>query len=417
MEHIKYVKIPSAETRTDPDTHVEYGLQVQGPVRSWTVWHRYSDFLMLAFELSREFPGVPTPGTLPPKSMTSWFSKLGSGSSGDIEFIEERRHGLERYIQSMVVCEDERWRASRSLQDFLAPASKGSRYLSGKNRPPNLSAAPSESGSVGSDVSWMTPASWLSDQKDAEQVVRDIRQSILRRENALTRNEVSASHQSLLQAKRQLTELGRCIKALDHGLEQTKGGLTAGELLRRQDMLMRLNEEKTSLTRVVTGPGVVSAGGDRAALLDGASANGDAARLIGRTGNGASPAGGGGSSYNMPGAMPAHTHRGLSQQGAGDPASRQARSRRIFGNGNPPQETDESRGLDNQGLLQLQNDKMKEQDQMASQFSSLLRQQREMGIAIGNELDLQNQLLTELDQDLDRTDSKLTAARRHASRL
>ncbi|KAJ1743789.1 hypothetical protein LPJ78_001149 [Coemansia sp. RSA 989] len=407
MEQIRYVKIPLTETRTEPNTHVVYGLHVQGPVRSWTVWHRYSDFLVLAYELSREFPGSLPPGTLPPKrSMTSWFSKL---SSNDVEFIEERRHALERYLQSMIVCDDDRWRLSKSLQSFLAPASKGSKYLAGKNT--SISNTGSETGSLNSDSSWVTAASWLNDHREAEQVVRDIRQCILCRENALTRNEISTSHQSLLQAKRQLTELARSIKGLEAGLEQIKGSLTAGELLRRQDMLMRLNEDKANLTRIVTGPNVASSSGDRSALLDGASSASGSTRVIGWAGSGNNGL------HRMPGSMPMHS-QGMAQQGMSDSGSRQApRSRRIFGNSNPPQETNETRGLDNQGLLQLQNDRMQEQDRIASEFSLLLRRQREMGHAIGDELDLQNQLLTELDQDLDRTGNKLAAARRQANRL
>ncbi|KAJ1999539.1 hypothetical protein GGI04_004530, partial [Coemansia thaxteri] len=56
MELIRYVKIPLAESRAEPDSHIEYALNVQGPVRSWTVWRRYSEFQALAYELGREFP-------------------------------------------------------------------------------------------------------------------------------------------------------------------------------------------------------------------------------------------------------------------------------------------------------------------------------------------------------------------------
>ncbi|KAI8325340.1 hypothetical protein GQ54DRAFT_255009 [Martensiomyces pterosporus] len=367
MEQIRYVKIPVAETRTEPDTHVEYALQVQGPVRSWTVWHRYNDFLTLAYELTREFPDETTPTSLPPKSLTSWFSKIttvansGGGSSSQLEFIEERRHGLERYIQGMITCEDDRWRTSSALQRFLAPAETGS----------------TSSESAG----WVTAASWLDDQRVAEHIVRDVRQSILRRENALTRNEVSVSHQCTLQAKRRLMDLGRVLKTLEQGLEQISASLTAGELLRRQDMLMALNEEKANLTRMTLGPGVVVSSSDKAALLEGASSDSSGAR-----------------------------QKSLAQNAP--------RSRRVFGNSNPPpQETNITRGLDNQGLLQLQEDRMKEQDLIAADFSRLLRKQKEMGVAIGDELDLQNQLLSELDQDLDRTGNKLATARRQATQL
>ncbi|KAJ2894804.1 hypothetical protein IWW38_002467 [Coemansia aciculifera] len=411
MEQIRYVKIPLAETRTEPDRHVEYALNVQGPVRSWTVWHRYNDFLSLAYELEREFPGTTTPSSLPPKSLSSWFAKA---NSNNVEFIEERRHSLERYIQGMIMSDDDRWRTSRALQRFLAPSGKGSKYFASKNG--GLSGigggTGSETGSADSDVGWVTAGSWLNDQRDAEQIIRDVRQSILRRENALTRNEVSVSHQCLLQAKRQLTDLGRTLKALEQGLEQISSTLAAGELLRRQDMLMRLGEEKANLTQLVLGPGVVSGGSDRAALLSGASTTtSNNTRLIGRAGGGNTTAAANGNSYNMPGAMPVRTHK------VGEQGTPQPRSRRIFGNSNPPQETNETRGLDSQGLLQLQTERMREQDLVAAEFSALLRRQREMGETIGNELDMQNQLLTELDQDMDRTTNKLAAARRQANKL
>ncbi|KAJ2707695.1 hypothetical protein FB645_000468 [Coemansia sp. IMI 203386] len=425
MEQIRYVKIPLAETRTEPDTRVEYALNVQGPVRSWTVWHRYNDFVTLAYELTREFPGVSTPAELPPKSYTSWFSKIttatgnmsgGSGSNSNAEFIEERRYALERYLQSMIMSEDDRWRSSTALQRFLAPSAKISKYLATKGN--SVAPSMSETGSVESDMSWVTPASWLSDQRDAEQIVRDVRQSILRRENALTRNEVSVSHQSLLQAKRQLTELGRAVRVLEQGLEQTKAALTNGEFLRRQDMLMRLSEERANLTRIVLGTGVVSGGSEREALLGGASsANNGSVRLLGRAGNGNSS--NATSNYSMPGAISVAPSGQAQQNGAAQtnavrPA---ARSRRIFGNSNPPQETNETRGLDNRGLLQLQEERMQNQDRVASDLSALLKRQREMGASIGDELDLQNQMLSELDQNLDQTGNKLAAARRQTSRF
>ncbi|KAJ1948595.1 hypothetical protein EC988_005111 [Linderina pennispora] len=403
MEQIRYVKIPTAETRTEPDTHVEYALQVQGPVRSWTVWHRYNDFVAFAYDLSREFPGVSPPVALPPKTLTSWFSKLtapapGKGASSQLDFIEERRHGLERFVQSMITCEDTRWRMSQSLQKFLAPAGKSARYVKSKG-----------SGDVEADSSWVTAASWLDDMRGAEQMVRDVRQCILKRENALTRNEVSISHQCTLQAKRKLGDLARALKDLERGLDAIGPSLTAGELLRRQDMLAGLGEEKVNLTRMVLGPGVVVSSSDKAALLDGASADANGGtRVLGRAGSGLNS-----TSYNMPGAMPVRV--GSSNGQANGRA--QPRSRRIFGNSNAPKETNETRGLDNQGLLQLQADRMKEQDLVVTDFSRLLQRQREMGIAIGSELDLQNQLLSELDQDLDRTGNKLATARRQASQL
>ncbi|KAJ2461482.1 hypothetical protein GGI02_005655, partial [Coemansia sp. RSA 2322] len=313
---------------------------------------------------------------LPPKTLTSWFSKValagggggGSNNAGSVEFVEERRHALERYIQAMIVSDDGRWRASQALQRFLAPAE--------------------DSGA------------WLGDQRGAEQMLREVRQSILRRENALARNEVSASHQSLLHAKRQLADLARLLKALELRLEQLRPALTAGEMLRRQDMLMRLAEENANLSQLVAGDAAVGSGRtDRAALLGSDSST----RLIARAAGAASPA------HRPPPPAPPAT-----APAAQRPAPR---SRRVFGNVNPPQETNETRGLDAQGLLMLQTERMREQDHVAAEFSALLRRQREMGESIGNELDLQNHLLTDLDHDMDRTATKLAAAKRQASNL
>ncbi|KAJ2616207.1 hypothetical protein EV177_001185 [Coemansia sp. RSA 1804] len=396
------------------------------------------------YGIDTAFPDTDTPTTLPPKSLTSWFSKIssfggstgGAESIGQLEFIEERRQALERYIQSMLMSEDDRWRSSQALQRFLAPSTKGARFLAGKNGsgvPNGVARSESESGSINSDAGWATPASWLNDQRDAEQLIRDVRQSIVRRENALARNEVSVSHQCLVQAKSQLTDLGRALKLLEQSLETIKTGLTSGELLRRQDILMRMNEEKANLGRIVLGSGHVSSNSDRTSLLSGASSGHNSGRVIGRAGNGANGSGYG-NLHSLPAATPVHSqgvaqqqqqHRNSNSQSNTEmgPASRPAgarqapRSRRIFGNNNPPQETTETRGLDNQGLLQLQNQRMSEQDQAASELGQLLRRQREMGLAIGNELDLHNQLLGELDQDVDRTNGKLGTARRQINKL
>lgn len=406
MQQIRYVKIPLAEARTEPDTHVAYALNVQGPVKSWTVWHRYSDFLTLEYELTREFPGVTIPATLPPKTLTSWFSKIASVTSisstdnnaSQLELVEERKRDLERYIQSMIMSEDGRWRSSAALQRFLAPVGRGAKQLAAGSS----GADDQSTSSFAGETTWVTAASWLNDHRDAEQTVREVRQCIMRRENALTRNEVSVSHQCLLEAKRKLADLSRIFKSLDQGLEQISSTLTSGELLRRQDMVSRLAEERSNLSQLVLGTSMAATdNSDRAALLSGSSAGEKNQRLISRAGIS--------NHHRMPGSMPVVQGNGAASNGS--------RSRRIFGNSNPPQETNETRGRDSHGLLQLQEQRMADQDQMAAQLSSLVRRQREMGETIGNELELHNQMLAELDQDMDRTGNKLASARRQANRL
>lgn len=75
-----------------------------------------------------------------------------------------------------------------------------------------------------------------------------------------------------------------------------------------------------------------------------------------------------------------------------------------------PQETDRTRGVENQQLLQMQRDDMKDQDKELEHLSAVINRQKELGIAINEELALQNELLDELDTEVDRTTAKLKYA-------
>src|SRR5207244_5440108 len=73
-------------------------------------------------------------------------------------------------------------------------------------------------------------------------------------------------------------------------------------------------------------------------------------------------------------------------------------SRRVFGNVRAmPAETEQTRGLDNEGLVKLQKQAMEDQDQHVERFTAILNRQKHIGLAIGNELEIQNELLSELD--------------------
>jgi hypothetical protein len=77
--------------------------------------------------------------------------------------------------------------------------------------------------------------------------------------------------------------------------------------------------------------------------------------------------------------------------------SAKPRSGRVLG-----KETDKTRELDNQGVLQLQKDTMASQDQSVEELMKIITRQRELGIAINNELEIQNELLNLADEDVTR---------------
>lgn len=82
-----------------------------------------------------------------------------------------------------------------------------------------------------------------------------------------------------------------------------------------------------------------------------------------------------------------------------------------------PQETERTRGVENQQLLQMQRTDMKEQDEELEKLNALINKQKELGVAINEELALQNELLEELDTEVDRTTDKLKYASKKIGKI
>lgn len=83
----------------------------------------------------------------------------------------------------------------------------------------------------------------------------------------------------------------------------------------------------------------------------------------------------------------------------------------LFGTSLPTQgggrvigrETEHTQSMDNAQLHDYSHDIIQEQDQHLETLLQSLRRQREVGEAIGDELDTQQELLTRLDEGVDRT--------------
>jgi regulator of vacuolar morphogenesis len=81
-----------------------------------------------------------------------------------------------------------------------------------------------------------------------------------------------------------------------------------------------------------------------------------------------------------------------------------------------PQETAETRPLDDRGLVQLQQQQMDTQDSQLEGLSAILRRQRRLGEEIGREIGEQNELLDDLGTNVDRVGGKLGRAKREMNR-
>ncbi|CAI2165628.1 13755_t:CDS:1 [Funneliformis geosporum] len=360
IENIQNIYIRNIETRDTPKLHTVYRVEVNAAVRTWSVWKRYSEFDELNDKLIRLFPSNPPPYEMPAKH---YFQS----TLGNPVLVEERRRGLEDYLRGILFHKDDRWRETDEWREFLAiptgrPLDPASNY---------------------------TSESWLDEYNNIQAKAKEIRSLLNKRETHIARNEVQLSHNFNLQAKKNLTYLGVRVSQLDSGLRGLAEGngkdgkvMSEGELRRRQDMLTEIKEEKDTLTKLV---------------------------LTTRTdiSKAATPA----SSVDRSALFRQPINRVMVGNNNGIPSkvSPVTPSRRVFGNNRStmPTETEQTRGLDNDGLVNLQKQTMEDQDHHVEQFSAILSRHKHIGLAIGQELDYQNQLLTELDGDLERTSDKL----------
>jgi hypothetical protein len=86
------------------------------------------------------------------------------------------------------------------------------------------------------------------------------------------------------------------------------------------------------------------------------------------------------------------------QQNGNDAGGRRTpRSGRVLG-----KETERTRELDNEGVLLLQAQTMQDQDTSVEQLMKIVARQKELGIAIHEELEVQNEMLRMADEDAER---------------
>ncbi|GAC75318.1 hypothetical protein PANT_15c00017 [Moesziomyces antarcticus T-34] len=131
------VSIPRYETRTSTaSSYTVYAVVVQLPVRSWTVYRRYSEFVRLDKNLAASASssgepggaGKPAPRALPPRERAREWKKTFSGflsfTSGDAAeedemWLKQRMHDLELYLKSIVMDADASWRESDAFKSFI----------------------------------------------------------------------------------------------------------------------------------------------------------------------------------------------------------------------------------------------------------------------------------------------------------
>jgi regulator of vacuolar morphogenesis len=360
---IQAVYVRGHEERPEPKPHIVFRIDIQAHVRSWQMWRRYSEFVDLHTELTKSV-GAPPPSSLPPKHALAMLRPLKNQA-----LLEERRAGLEAYLRAIVSAKDSRWLDAFAFRDFLG-VPMGKQPIGGRTN--------DATGSVAGGRGEFTSSSWLDEHTDVQTLVRDIRADVNRRDAFSDRGDVGQAHATNVQAKKKLagalTRVGGLVAGLD---ALALRGMSEGELQRRTDLVARVQDDCEKLAQMLTVarhtsralPSAPPAGSssDRAALLGGVAS----AKPIAR----------------------------------------------VFGVPQPPKETEETRPLDDHGLLQLQQVKMDQQDAQVAQLATILQRQKQLGMAINNELAQHIELLDGLSNDMDRVGGKLTAAKKQLNRL
>ncbi|KAG0581268.1 hypothetical protein KC19_4G238300 [Ceratodon purpureus] len=93
-------------------------------------------------------------------------------------------------------------------------------------------------------------------------------------------------------------------------------------------------------------------------------------------------------------------------------SSAQANRASLMERGIAPVEISQTQGLDNSGLVNLQMQIMKEQDQDLEDLEHTVLSTRHIALAVNDELDLHTRLLDDMGQSADVTNNKLLAAQR-----
>lgn len=339
------ISIPTTTVSNTPKPHTVYNISIRLPLRSLTTQKRYSEFTALHNSLISQ-TGLAPPAPLPPKS---WLSKTTSNPA----LLEERRKGLETYLCAINESEDPRWRDSSAWRTFLNLPSAA---LS--NNPSTTSSLHAAITGPGASAPITDPTTWLDCHREVKAHLHDARLHLTRRDQASTPQK---QHECSAQAKSSLVKVGTMLTALEDGLKHLGdrsawGGakLGEGELRRRKDLIASARKDKEGLETLLNAMVAKS-------KLDSAVASvHDKQALIGN-------------SQNKP------------------------KVGRVLG-----KETDLTRELDNDGVLQLQKQIIDDQDVCVDDLRKIVARQKELGIAINNELEVQNAMLNIVDEDVER---------------
>ena len=335
MEPINSISISETRELSNPSKHTVYIISIKGPVRTWSVSHRYSEFHALHTELSQI---QEPPEQLPKKTFLNFQNDV----------INQRKQELERYLQAILYSKNAIWRRSKPWHQFL--------QLPETNIVDSLNSKPPKI---------VNALGWTQELETLLSFLGEIQGLLNDCDRFTLKGDTSASQTSKFQARKGLRLANATFEQLQSSLTEsaTTNELTHGEVSRRQNLLQNVGNQLRNLENLASQTTFQKA--------------------------------------NQPHSEHSEARKQLFE-------SSKPKSSRKFG----VMETEATRVLDNAGLLQLQTDQMKMQDQVVDSLASVVKRQKEISLAISHELDLQNGLLEQVNDSVERVQGNMNQAQK-----
>ncbi|KAH7041379.1 PX domain-containing protein [Microdochium trichocladiopsis] len=359
------ITIPSTSLHTPADNskpYTLYNITLRLPLRTFVVQKRYSDFANLHQALTSHVGAAP-PNPLPGKS---WFKSTVSSP----ELTENRRHGLESYMRAIAESPDRRWRDTSAWRTFLnLPNNVGSTGNSAASVRTGYSRIPPNK-DVANKAAAQDPGTWLDLHGEMKRDFQEARRSLAKRDSAM---DNSSALEAGSAAKKALVKAGGLLAVLADGLRyiQDSRRIGEGEIRRRKDLIAAARVEREDLEKLSA---TISASAKTSQKAMPSAA--DKAALIGTK-----PRAGG----------------------------------RVLGA--PLPETERTRELDNEGVVQLQRQMMNEQDEDVDALAKILRRQREIAESIHREVEEQTEMLDHVNNQVETTTAKIQVAKSRAKKI
>lgn len=355
MSAALHISIPQTSVANDSSgkPYTLYHITLQLPLRKQETRKRYTDFVSLHNEITSQ-ASAPPPSALPPKN---WLRRTVDNSA----LTEQRRSSLEKYIQAIMNNDDSRWRSSAAWRAFLDLPSGTSTIDEHGNLKSSKEKKTQE----------LSSGEWLDIHRELKNRIQHTRSQLKQRETAVAPQQ---QHSLSADAKSNLVRAATIIAQLDQSLSahasSSTSGLGDGEIRRRRDLLVSAKKEIQALE------GVLKSIASRPQRVEQPSAP-------------------------------------LKEElWKGTPT---AKPGRVLGG--PAQETKRTQELDNNGVLQLQQQIMKEQDEDVLLLGSTINRLKDMGIMMNEELTIQNQMLDLIEGDVDRVQGKINVGRKRIQHI